>query len=120
MTSDRLEEIFSPFEQVGDTSRRIEGTGLGLAITKKIVAMMESEIFVESIPGVGSLFKFDVNLSEASKPIKSTTLKSLYNIVGYQGKTQKTLVIDDHSENRSVLINMLEPIGFEVQSAFNG
>jgi PAS domain S-box-containing protein len=120
MTSDQLEKIFSPFEQVGDSSRRIEGTGLGLAITKKIVAMMESEIFVESIPGVGSLFRFDVNLQEALKPVKSTTLKSLYNIIGYQGKKQKILVIDDNSENRSVLINMLEPIGFEVQSGSNG
>lgn len=120
MTSDQLEKIFSPFEQVGDTSRRIEGTGLGLAITKKIVAMMESEIFVESIPGVGSVFRFDVKLPVASKPIKSTTLNSLYNIVGYHGEKQKILVIDDNSENCSVIINMLEPLGFEVQSASNG
>ncbi len=120
MTSEQLQKIFLPFEQVGDNSRRIEGTGLGLAITKKIVSMMGSEIFVESIPGVGSLFKFDVNLQEASKPIKSATLKSLYNIAGYQGKKQKILIIDDNLENRSVIVNILEPIGFELQSASNG
>lgn len=120
MTNEQLEKIFSPFEQVGDTSRRSEGTGLGLAITKKIIAMMESEIFVESISGVGSKFRFDLNLPESSKLIKLTTLKSLYNIVGYQGKKQKILVIDDNLENRSVIINILEPIGFEVQSASNG
>lgn len=119
MTSDQLEKIFSPFEQAGDTSRRIEGTGLGLAITKKLISMMESEIFVESTYGVGSLFRFDINLPEADKPIQSTTLNSFYNIIGYQGKKQKLLVVDDNSENCSVIINMLEPIGFEVQSASN-
>lgn len=120
MTSEQLEKIFSPFEQVGDTSRRIEGTGLGLSITKKIIAMMESEIFVESISGVGSLFRFDVNLPETDKPIQSTNLNSFYNIVGYQGKKQKILVVDDNSGNCSVIIHILEPIGFEVQSASNG
>jgi PAS domain S-box-containing protein len=120
MTSEQLEKIFSPFEQVGDTSRRIEGTGLGLSITKKIITMMESEIFVESISGVGSLFRFDVNLPETAKPIQSTTLNSFYNIVGYQGKKQKILVVDDNSGNCSVIIHILEPIGFEVQSASNG
>ena len=120
MTTEQLEKIFSPFEQFGENSRRIEGTGLGLAITKKIVAMMGSEIFVESTPGVGSLFRFDVNLQEISKPIKSQTLKSLYNIVGYHGRKLKILIVDDNSDNRSVIINMLEPIGFELQSASNG
>ncbi|MGC1393028.1 MAG: response regulator [Coleofasciculaceae cyanobacterium] len=120
MTSDQLEKIFSPFEQVGDTSRRIEGTGLGLSITKKIISMMKSEIFVESLSGVGSLFRFDLNLPETAKPIQSTTLNFFYNIIGYQGEKHKILVIDDNSENCSVIINILEPIGFEVQSAFNG
>lgn len=120
ITSEQLEKIFLPFEQVGDSSRRFEGSGLGLAITKKIVSMMGSEIFVESTPGVGSIFRFDVDLQEASRQINVTTATSSHSIVGYQGKKQKILVIDDNLENCSVIINMLEPIGFELMSAFNG
>lgn len=120
MTPEQLEKIFLPFEQVGDSSRRVEGSGLGLAITHKIVSMMGSKIYVESTPGIGSLFRFDVELQKAAKEIKATILTSSHNIVGYQGKKQKILVVDDNLENCSVIINMLEPIGFELKLAFNG
>ena len=57
-----LEKIFLPFEQVGDNSRYTEGTGLGLAITQKLISLMGSKIFVESMPEVGSRFWFDLQL----------------------------------------------------------
>lgn len=57
-----LDKIFLPFEQVGDNSRYTEGTGLGLAITQKLLSLMGSKIFVESMPKVGSRFWFDLDL----------------------------------------------------------
>ena len=57
-----LDKIFLPFEQVGDNSRHTEGTGLGLSITQKLISLMGSEIFVESVPKVGSKFWFDLDL----------------------------------------------------------
>ena len=120
MANEQVEKIFFPFEQVGDSSRRLEGTGLGLAITQKIVSMMGSEIFVESIPGVGSLFRFDLDLLEASNFIPLEIVNSVSSIIGYQGKKRKILVIDDSPENYAVIIKMLEPIGFELSSASNG
>lgn len=120
MAPEQLEKIFLPFEQVGDSSRRVEGTGLGLAISQKIVSMMESKIFVESSPGIGSTFWFDLDLPEASNLIDSIPVKSPPNIIGYQGEKRKILIIDDCWENCSVIIAMLEAIGFEIQSAANG
>jgi signal transduction histidine kinase len=76
ITSEELEKIFLPFEQVGDSSRRSEGTGLGLAISQKIVEMMGSQIFVESTPGVGSLFGFDLDLPEVSTPTQLMSMKT--------------------------------------------
>ncbi|GET38139.1 PAS domain S-box protein [Microseira wollei] len=116
---EQLEKIFLPFEQVGDISRRAEGTGLGLAISQKIVALMGSNIFVKSTPGVGSTFWFDLDLPEGSISIDSIPVLT-HNIIGYQGEKRKIMVIDDRWENCAVLVNMLDPIGFEICEAADG
>jgi PAS domain S-box-containing protein len=116
---EQLEKIFLPFEQVGDISRRAEGTGLGLAISQKIVALMGGDIFVKSTPGVGSTFWFDLDFPEAATSTYSIPVLT-HNIIGYQGEKRKILVIDDRWENCAVLVNMLEPIGFEICEAADG
>jgi PAS domain S-box-containing protein len=120
MTSEQLEKIFLPFEQVGHSSRRSEGTGLGLAISQKILAMMGSKIFVESTPGVGSTFWFDLDMPEVSIPFEPMRVISMDDIIGYKGEKRKILVVDDRWENRAVIIKMLEPLGFELIEASNG
>ncbi|MGK7874057.1 MAG: ATP-binding protein [Xenococcaceae cyanobacterium] len=120
MTSEQLEKIFLPFEQVGDSDRKTEGTGLGLTITLKIVQMMGSQLQVESTPGVGSKFWLDLDLPEAIEWTDSAPVKSPINIIGYEGERRKILAIDDSWENRSLLINFLEPIGFKLIEASNG
>ncbi|MFB8787292.1 MAG: ATP-binding protein [Potamolinea sp.] len=120
MTREQMERIFLPFEQVGDSSRHSQGTGLGLAISQKIVAMMGSKIFVESTPGVGSTFWFDLDLPEGFTHFEPKTVISMDNIIGYQGEKRKILVVDDRWENCAVMTKMLEPIGFELVEASNG
>ena len=120
MAPNQLEKIFLPFEQVGDSSRRAEGTGLGLSISKKLVSMMGSEVFVKSTLGSGSTFWFDINLPTILDLTQSTGVQSANNIIGYQGSKQKILVVDDGWENRAVIINILEPIGFELLEASDG
>jgi len=117
---EQWEKIFLPFEQVGDSSRRSEGTGLGLAISQKIVSLMGGQIFVESTPGVGSRFWFDLDLPVVLSSIECLTSSLTKNIIGYAGSPQKILVVDDHSENRAVILHLLEPLGFEVVEASQG
>ncbi|HEY9653589.1 MAG TPA: ATP-binding protein, partial [Coleofasciculaceae cyanobacterium] len=117
---EQLEKIFLPFEQVGDKSRHAEGTGLGLAITQKIIEMMESQILVESTPKVGSKFWFDVDVPVVSTSKTLVSIQSTDNIIGYSGEPQKILIVDDRWENRTLLIKILERIGFELLEAANG
>jgi hypothetical protein len=120
MTPAQLQKIFLPFEQVGDKQRMAEGTGLGLAISQQIVQMMGSELHVESALGKGSKFWFDVDLPESDQWIESCDRAASHRILGYEGERRKILVVDDRWENRAVIINLLEPLGFELKSAENG
>jgi signal transduction histidine kinase/ActR/RegA family two-component response regulator len=119
MTSEQLTKIFLPFEQVGDSKNKYEGTGLGLAISRQIVEMMGGNIQVESTPNKGSKFWFDLNLPEATDWI-SPQSGFKQNVISYQGRQQIVLVVDERWENRSVIVNLLEPIGFKVIEAQNG
>ncbi|CAD5965866.1 Hybrid signal transduction histidine kinase K [Planktothrix tepida] len=120
MTSEQLERIFLPFEQVGETKKNTEGTGLGLAISQKIVALMGSQLQVQSQLETGSIFWFDVEISEAKEWANTSRNIRKGIVTGYQGEPKKILIVDDNWANRSVIVNLLEPIGFEVIEANNG
>lgn len=115
-----LQSIFQPFEQVSDAKRQAEGTGLGLAISQEIVELMGSKIQVQSEMGVGSIFWFDVELPQADEWVKTAQVDRYGQIIGIKDSQPKILVIDDKWENRSVISNLLSPIGFEVLEATDG
>ncbi|MEO0645288.1 MAG: ATP-binding protein [Cyanobacteria bacterium J06650_10] len=120
MNAEQVEKIFLPFEQVGDAQKQYEGTGLGLAITHNIVTMMGSTLEVESEPGKGSLFWFDAEIPSSADWVESSASFAKGKILGYDGPRMTLLVVDDRWENRSVLSNLLAPIGFSVIEAVNG
>ncbi len=118
--SKHLGEIFSPFQQVGSQGGKAEGTGLGLAISRRLVEMMDANLEVKSTLGQGSTFWFDVDLPAAKGWVdKTQTVGS--SIVGVKGEAgHKILIVDDKEANRSLLLNMLTPLGFELQEAVDG
>ncbi|MEG3885846.1 ATP-binding protein [Microcoleus sp. herbarium19] len=116
----QLEKIFLPFEQVGDDARKSEGTGLGLAITQKIVEMMDSSISVQSELGAGSVFEFEISCPLAADWMHSSSFTKIGKIIGYSGSKKQILIVDDRWENRSVIVNLLSPLGFAMVEAENG
>lgn len=120
MTPEQIDKIFLPFEQIGDKNKQTEGTGLGLAISRKITELMGSEIKVESNLGSGSKFWFDINFRVSKERIKQKTDLLITQVIGFQGDKAKILVVDDQYENRSIIINYLNTIGFECFAATNG
>ena len=120
ISPEQLEKIFLPFEQVGDSKHRVEGSGLGLAISQKIIQMMGSSIQVKSQLGKGSVFWIDLNLPEVAKSTQEATAVAQGKIIGFAGRKRTILMVDDRWENRSVIVNLLEPIGFAMVEAANG
>lgn len=120
MSPDQLENIFLPFEQVGNRKQQAEGTGLGLSISQKIIQMMGSTIQLKSQLGIGSIFWIDLDLPQAKEWAETATIVEQGKIIGVKGRKRKILVVDDKWENRSVIVNLLEQIGFEVVEATNG
>jgi signal transduction histidine kinase/DNA-binding LacI/PurR family transcriptional regulator/ActR/RegA family two-component response regulator len=116
---DQLERIFQPFEQVGEQSRQVEGTGLGLAISRQLVRLMGGDLHVESQSGRGSTFWFALALPLAEAPGTATTAQER-PMAGYRGARRTILVVDDIAVNRTVLTDMLQPLGFTVLEAQDG
>ncbi len=117
---DQLEQIFQPFEQVGQHARQTEGTGLGLTITQRLVTLMGGDLKVMSKLGQGSQFGFEIELPGHMGGIAPQPINSSHNIVGYEGKRRKILVVDDRPDNRAVVLGLLEPLGFQLTEARNG
>ncbi|MDJ0687236.1 MAG: response regulator [Xenococcaceae cyanobacterium MO_188.B32] len=117
----KLTSIFLPFEQVHQMQSERRGTGLGLTISQKLIQLMGSQIQVTSTVGKGSIFWFDLILLEGDPANVSTTnLQSEIQPTGFNGKPRKVLVVDDIFDNRHLLIQYLQPLGFELAEAENG
>ncbi|MDO8249259.1 MAG: ATP-binding protein [Rhodoferax sp.] len=117
MAPNELGAIFQPFVQAGDLQHRIGGTGLGLAISRQFLKLMGSDVRVESRLGEGSTFWFELDLPVIESKIEAAREPE---VAGYQGARKKILVVDDVAENRTVAIDMLSQLGFEMIAAENG
>ena len=118
MNDEQLSRIFQSFEQVGEVRRREGGTGLGLAISQQLVRLMGSNIQVKSQLGKGSLFWFELDLPVGSIGIAALPVPQI--VIGYQGPRKKVLIVDDVPQNRAMLMEALQTLGFEVFDAENG
>ena len=109
--------IFRQFEQADNSENaRKQRTGLGLAISRRIVRMMDSDIKLESEPGKGSSFSFNVKLQPVSG--EKTTVTSQPEEISFPGK--RILVVEDNELNMEIICTILENYGIKTEQAVNG
>ncbi len=115
-----LEKIFEPFARgsaahVGATG----GTGLGLTIAKMLTDVMGGELAVESTPGQGCLFRVRLFLPHIRNVLAVQTAPQAPRI-GYMGVRRRILIVDNENTDRELLVNILEPLGFQLAQAASG
>jgi CheY-like chemotaxis protein len=115
MTQEQVGKLFQSFSQAdSSTTRKYGGTGLGLAISKQLVEMMDGRIWVESEPGVGSTFAFEVVLGVGEER------ESLVSQLTADLKDLHVLLVDDNPHANEILKNYLEQFAFRVEAVSSG
>lgn len=116
MTPEFLEHVFEPFARDKTSPVAADGTGLGLTIAKSLTEIMGGTIEVISELGKGSEFTVTIPLSIPSL----TEIEEEQDIVIYDFKGRRVLVVDDNNLNREILVEALREEGFIVDEAIDG
>ena len=123
IAAEELVDIFESFTQTELGRQAQEGTGLGLAISRKFVALMGGDIQVESQVGQGTIFRFDI-LAGRCNPAENSNQNSVPQgqiiALASNQPSYRILVVDDNTANRTLLVKLLAPLGFELQEASDG
>ena len=121
---DEQDRVFEPFEQAGDARSRAAGTGLGLAIVRQLVRLMGGEVQVDSRVDAGSLFWFELQVHCPAGDALVLPLPAPVppdsEMNGYEGRRRTILIVDDVDINRIMLVDILQPLGFDTVEAADG
>ena len=116
IAADKVERLFERFSQTEVSINRTHGgTGLGLAICKATVRLMGGKIGVDTKPGKGSTFWFEIPAAAAeaaSRPAEGEALAEFPPL--------NILMVDDTAVNRELVKLMLEPLGCRIEEASGG
>jgi signal transduction histidine kinase/CheY-like chemotaxis protein/purine-cytosine permease-like protein len=114
-----IKRIFEPF--VRGRATQAGGSGVGLTIAYMLTTLMGGEMTVTSTPGQGSCFRMRLFLSQVHDVQAEHGLPRANRVrVGYVGIRRRILVVDNEKDDRDMLQNVLDPLGFQVEQAASG
>jgi len=122
MTLEQIEKIFDPFVQAeSGTTRKYGGTGLGLSITRNIIEMMGGTIEIESAPGVGTKFSFNLTFDTIDE-IDENNHSLIIEHIEIEKPTfkEEILLCEDNLMNQEVISEHLARVGIKTVIAENG
>ncbi len=107
LAPDKLTQLFQPFNRLGKETGIEEGTGIGLMVSKRLVELMQGEIGVESIVGVGSVFWFELNLTTESQPAAADFTAAAQAQVHADGRLRTLLYVEDNPANLMLVEDLM-------------
>ena len=120
IAEDKLEQIFLPFERLdADLSGLTSGTGLGLTICQLLTQFMGGELAVKAADGGGTHFTLRLFLARR-KVAAAVERDGSQPISGYSGPRRHILLVDDLADQRAILRDFLEPLGFTIGECSDG
>jgi two-component system sensor histidine kinase EvgS len=122
MGADEIELALQAFEQIPGKRDQENGTGLGLTITNHLVTSMNSQLYIDSAPGLGSNIHFCVAFPRTSIAASRSVFSE--NSVGSAKKllpqksnptknTLSALVVEDHAASRQIISLQLQALGIQ-------
>ena len=110
-----LPQLFAPFVQNPLTREKYGGIGLGLSICQRFVQLMQGDISIESVVGQGTTVSFQIQVEPGETPLDPTETPAKVTGLAEDQLPYRILVVEDHFDNRQILVTMLETVGFEVK-----
>lgn len=111
IAAEQMSMLFEPFNRLGAQNSSIEGTGVGLALTRKLARLMQTDIFVESTVGEGSVFCFELPLVSISsaRPLDTAAVPESATRES-AAKKHQVLYIEDNPENQRLMQDIFSEI----------
>jgi signal transduction histidine kinase len=105
---EKQDKLFQSFSQVdSSTTRQFGGTGLGLAISKRLVELMGGTMWMQSEPGKGSKFYFNLTVRPGSAPAPS------WHTAPAEIRGRRVLLVEDHVAQRRVFSQFAKVWGLD-------
>lgn len=118
IAADEREQLLQPFRRGRDVAH-YDGSGLGLFIVAQLLEYMGGRLVVESTPGQGSCFSFELLLQRADEDELDIALTESY-FGALEGVGRRILLVDDIEQNREWISDLLEGYGFDVSAVADG
>ncbi|MBF0438463.1 MAG: PAS domain S-box protein [Magnetococcales bacterium] len=123
LTPEQIDGIFQSFTQADSSiTRKYGGTGLGLTISKRLIELMDGSIRVESTPGKGSRFVFDVLLGVSNRMQTESKSEGFGAHIDFSKTLSglKVLLVEDDEINQQVVRELLKQVNITVLLAEDG
>jgi len=109
LTTEKMSQLFQPFNRLGKEASDEQGTGIGLVVSKQLVELMKGKIGMESSAGVGSVFWVELDLTaEPHHSLSASDLETLTDTqISAAGPSRTVLYVEDNPANLMLVEDLI-------------